>query len=164
MIWHGDFMDGGRHWNNRGLGFQPPSGKDVIHLPKGLAFTTLAAGDSPWPVPEYRTEEISFEGYVLDKFQRPTFNYNRDGVSITDRFIPVAPLSEGQVGKIRRVLKFFGNDPPLNLYLRWAMEALPNRMGLFLKINLSFQPRVGEYSPAVLTFVCPLILRVKNPN
>jgi len=143
MIWHGDFMDGGRHWNNRGLGFQPPSGKDVIHLPKGLAFTTLAAGDSPWPVPEYRTEEISFEGYVLDKFQRPTFNYNRDGVSITDRFIPVAPLSEGQVGKIRRVLKFFGNDPPLNLYLRLGHGGFAQQNGTFSKDQLVISAKGG---------------------
>ena len=115
MIWHGEFIDGARHWIGRGQGFQPPAGSDVIRLPEGVVISELEKANSIWPGSEYRTKEIDFQGYVLDKFQRPTFRYSRQGVSITDKTIPVASTSTEKPGTIRRMLKFTGKEPPSNL-------------------------------------------------
>ncbi len=120
MIWHGEFIDGARHWIGRGQGFQPPAGSDVIRLPEGVVISELEKANSIWPGSEYRTKEIDFQGYVLDKFQRPTFRYSRQGVSITDKTIPVASASTEKPGTIRRMLKFTGKEPPSNLYLLLA--------------------------------------------
>ena len=120
MIWHGEFIDGARHWIGRGQGFQPPAGSDVIRLPEGVVISELEKANSIWPGSEYRTKEIDFQGYVLDKFQRPTFRYSRQGVSITDKTIPVASVSTEKPGMIRRMLKFTGKEPPSNLYLLLA--------------------------------------------
>ena len=162
MIWHGDFMDGGRHWIARGLGFQPPAGNDVIHLPEGLALTRLDTDDFPWPAPVYRTEDISFEGYTLGKRQRPTFKYILDEVLITDKFIPVLPSSEGKLGKIRRVLQFSGDDPPLNLYLRLAHGGFTQQNGTYLKDKLMIAVEGGEVLASNLDLRVPIIFKDKK--
>jgi azurin len=120
MIWHGEFIDGARHWIGRGQGFQPPAGSDVIRLPEGVVISELEKADSSWPSSEYRTNELDFKGYVLDQFQRPTFKYSRGAVSITDKSIPVASASAEKPGTIRRMLKFSGGEPSSNLYLLLA--------------------------------------------
>jgi hypothetical protein len=120
MIWHGEFIDGARHWIARGQGFQPPAGSDVIRLPEGVVITELDNADSVWPGSEYRTKELDFKGYVLDKLQRPTFQYERDKVTISDQSIPLASSSAEKPGMIRRILKFSGEKPPQNLYLLLA--------------------------------------------
>jgi hypothetical protein len=120
MIWHGEFIDGARHWIARGQGFQPPAGSDVIRLPEGVVITELDNADSIWPGSEYRTKELDFKGYVLDKLQRPTFQYERDKVTISDQSIPLASSSAEKPGMIRRILKFSGEKPPQNLYLLLA--------------------------------------------
>jgi len=132
MIWHGEFIDGARHWIGRGQGFQPPAGSDVIRLPEGVVITELEKADSIWPGSEYRTKEIDFKGYVLDKFQRPTFKYNRGPVSITDKSVPLASASAEKPGMIRRMLKFSGGDPSSNLYLLLAQ-------GKFQKEDTGYQ-------------------------
>jgi hypothetical protein len=132
MIWHGDFIDGARHWIARGQGFQPPAGSDVIRLPEGVVITELEKADSIWPGSEYRTNEIDFKGYVLDKFQRPTFKYNRGPVSITDKSVPLASASAEKPGMIRRMLKFSGGDLYSNLYLLLAQ-------GKFQKEDTGYQ-------------------------
>ena len=120
MIWHGEFIDGARHWIGRGQGFQPPAGSDVIRLPEGVVISELEKADSSWPSSEYRTNELDFKGYVLDQFQRPTFKYSRGAVSITDKSVPLASASAEKPGMIRRMLKFSGGDPSSNLYLLLA--------------------------------------------
>lgn len=132
MIWHGEFIDGARHWIGRGQGFQPPAGSDVIRLPEGVVITELEKADSIWPGSEYRTKEIDFKGYVLDKFQRPTFKYSRGEVSITDKSVPIASASAEKPGMIRRMLKFSGGDPSSNLYLLLAQ-------GKFQKEDTGYQ-------------------------
>ena len=132
MIWHGEFINGARHWIARGQGFQPPAGNDVLRLPEGLAIAKLNSSDSSWPESEYRTKELAFGGYVLDKMQRPTFKYSRNKVSITDKAIPIADTSEGIPGKIKRLIRFSAKEGPTNLYFRIAE-------GNFEKKDDSFQ-------------------------
>ena len=144
MIWHGEFIDGARHWIGRGQGFQPPAGSDVIRLPEGLAITELEKPDSPWPDYEYRTKELEFDGYVLDKMQRPTFKYSRDEISIMDKPVPVGSSSEGKPGVIRRTLKFFGKENSTNLYLRLAQGNFEKDRGTFSNNELSLSVKGAE--------------------
>ena len=144
MIWHGDFIDGARHWIARGQGFQPPAGNDVIRLPEGLAIAELKSKDSAWPESEYRTKELEFDGYVLDKMQRPTFKYSRDEISITDKPVPVGSSFEEKPGVIRRTLKFVGKGNSTNLYLRLAQGNFEKDKDTFSNTELSLSVKGGE--------------------
>ena len=144
MIWHGEFIDGARHWIGRGQGFQPPAGNDVIRLPEGLAIAELMTKDSAWPESEYRTKELEFDGYVLDKMQRPTFKYSRDEISITDKPVPVGSSSEEKPGVIRRTLKFVGKGNSTNLYLRLAQGNFKKDKDTFSNSELSLSLEGGE--------------------
>ena len=144
MIWHGEFIDGARHWIGRGQGFQPPAGSDVIRLPEGVVITELEEADSVWPGSEYRTKELDFKGYVLDKFQRPTFKYSREGVSITDKSIPVASAFAEKPGMILRTLKFLGKQTSPNLYLRLAQGNFEKEKDIFSNSDLSISVKGGE--------------------
>ena len=136
MIWQGDFIDGARHWKGRGQGYQPPAGEAVIKFPEGVAFATLESSDTAWPQAEYRTKDFRFRGYVLDKSQRPTFKYERGGVSIEDTPLPV-PAAEGEFGQIKRVIKLKAKDAPANLYFRIAQGGFEKKGDTFQSSELS---------------------------
>jgi cytochrome c553 len=84
MIWQGSFIDAKRHWTDRGVGFEPPLGDNVIYLPTGPAFAVLAKDDEPWPAKSSKDLGAKFLGYQLAKDQRPTFLYRYAGVDIED--------------------------------------------------------------------------------
>ena len=114
LIWTGDFIDGARHWVGRGQGYQPPSGDEVIQFPQGIAFATLESSDAAWPKAEYRTSELKFKGYKLNKKQQPTLLYERGNLKIEDTPQP------GE-NHIRRTLKITTTGKaPDNLYFRAA--------------------------------------------
>lgn len=92
MIWKGDFMDGGRHWVNRGQGFQPPSGEQVMTVNRGLSFAMLESQTTAWPAAADAKLKPQFKGYSLNKQQQPTFNYHFGPVAVKDF---AAPSSEG---------------------------------------------------------------------
>jgi len=144
MIWHGDFIDGARHWIARGQGFQPPAGNDVIRLPEGLAIAELKTRDSIWPESEYRTKELEFDGYVLDKLQRPTFKYSRDEISISDKPVPVSSSFDEKPGVINRTLKFVGKGNSQNLYFRLAQGNFDKDKDTFSNSELSLSVEGGE--------------------
>ena len=129
LIWQGDFMDGARHWNGRGQGYQPPAGDSVIKLPDGVAFATLNNADDVWPNAEYRTKDLRFRGYQLDKRQHPTFKYERDGISIEDT---PAPVIGEELNHFKRTLKLSGKQAPENLYFRAATGNIAEQDGGFL--------------------------------
>jgi mono/diheme cytochrome c family protein len=58
LIWTGDFMDGSRHWIDRGQGNQPPAGQNVVKLSGSPALSDGAR----------------FRGYKLDPAGNPTFS------------------------------------------------------------------------------------------
>jgi hypothetical protein len=84
MIWKGDFIDGGRHWINRGQGFQPPAGERVITLNRGIPFAILESQTSKWPNKADGKMEPRFKGYSLNKQQQPTFKYHFGPVAALD--------------------------------------------------------------------------------
>jgi hypothetical protein len=144
MIWHGEFIDGARHWIARGQGFQPPAGNDVIRLPEGIAIAELKTKYSPWPQSEYRTKELEFDGYFLDKMQRPTFKYSRDEISITDKPVPVGSSSEEKPGFIRRTLKFVDKGNSQNLYFRIAQGNFEKEKETFSNSEFSLSVEGGK--------------------
>ena len=143
MIWHGDFIDGARHWIARGQGFQPPAGNDVTRFPEGLAIAELKTQDSAWPKSEYRTQELEFDGYVLDKNQRPTFKYSRNQVSITDKAIPLAGSSAEVPSGFKRLILFSGKEGKDNLFFRLTAGAFEKKGDFYRGDELTIQVKGG---------------------
>ena len=122
LLWRGAFIDAARHWNSRGGGPQPPLGYDILR-PAGMATLPLATMSSPsadWPKlePLERATGYQFKGYHLDKQRLPTFNYEWNGVQVSDRFDPHGSGITAD-GKLVRTLTLKGKVPE-NSWLRIA--------------------------------------------
>ncbi|MGE9267493.1 MAG: hypothetical protein ACQKBY_05305, partial [Verrucomicrobiales bacterium] len=99
LVWRGKFMDGGRHWVNRGQGFQAPAGEDVTALNRGPAFARLADEKSPWPESWQADLQARFRGYELDDKGRPEFLYEVGGRAVRDCILPA-----GESAGMKRVV------------------------------------------------------------
>ncbi|NNM30411.1 MAG: c-type cytochrome, partial [Akkermansiaceae bacterium] len=75
LLWTGNFMDGGRHWTNRGQGNQPPAGTKVVKISGGPAFAALESQTTPWPAAYGEALAPVFRGYKFNAAQEPTFFY-----------------------------------------------------------------------------------------
>jgi len=118
MIWQGAFIDASRHWTNRGEGFQPPLGDNVLKLPPGLTFAVLEKENDPWPTKPAKELGYRFRGYRLTPDQRPTFQYSFGDIGIED--FPNAV--EGKPNPIiRRRLTMTARQAPTNLWFRAAV-------------------------------------------
>ena len=84
MVWKGDFMDGGRHWINRGQGFQSPSGDRLMTVNRGIPFAMLESQTTAWPKASDENLKPLFKGYNLNKQQQPAFNYHFGPVKVQD--------------------------------------------------------------------------------
>lgn len=114
LIWRGAFIDAARHWIDRGAGYQPPLGFDLLR-PAGersLPFAVRGSADGAWPELEKkkRAEGYEWKGYELDAKRFPTFSYTWHGVDVTDRFDTEGDGVAGQ-GKLIRTIKLSGNIP-----------------------------------------------------
>lgn len=89
MMWQGAFIDASRHRNDRGAGFEPPLGENIIRPPVGVSFAFLEDAAAVWPEFSGRKAGYRNRGYELDQERRPTFLYEFDGLKVTDRFVPV---------------------------------------------------------------------------
>ncbi|HEY7330263.1 MAG TPA: cytochrome c [Gemmataceae bacterium] len=118
LIWQGDFLDVARHWNDRGAGFEPPLGDNVVHLPPGVAFAVLTKDDDPWPDRSAKELGYQFRGYRTSADGRPTFLYTCCGARIED--FPNAVAGKPSPS-IRRVLTLMANKPLANLWFRAAV-------------------------------------------
>jgi mono/diheme cytochrome c family protein len=94
MVWHGAFMDGAKHWNGRGQGFQPPSGHYLVSLKRAQAIAQLPDAQAPWPKlklgnnDDDRARGLRFRGYKLVAGNRPVFRYSAGNTMIEDYIIP----------------------------------------------------------------------------
>lgn len=107
QYWRGDFVDAAPHWNGRGSGSKI-IGEPGIKVATGLPFQELESLDESW-VPfsegkikyerdkaepqkditfDIRHPDYQFRGYRLDKNRFPTFNYDYQGMKVTDTFTP----------------------------------------------------------------------------
>lgn len=95
LMWAGGFIDAGRHWTNRGQGFQPPLSDDVVKLTSQRFLPPAAL----------------FKGYSLDPDGNPTFHIRLDGQLLSDAFAP------GPDGTLVRTLSLSGGASVLEIPL-----------------------------------------------
>ncbi len=141
MAWHGAFMDGAKHWNGRGQGFQPPSGHYLISLERAQAIAQLPDAKAPWPElktgnnDDDRAKGLRFRGYKLGKSQRPVFRYSAGETMIEDYVIPQG----GPLPSYTRQITFSGSGK--YYYLAGADGSIEKRgnswkVGKTLKVTL----------------------------
>lgn len=103
MFWQGGFIDAARHWTDRGVGFEPPLGDNILKLPGGVSFSFLSTEKDAWPTQSAKALGYRFLGYRTTPDHRPTFLYSLNGVKIEDFPTAVAtppppPLPKGSGG------------------------------------------------------------------
>jgi cytochrome c2 len=119
MIWQGAFIDASRHWTDRGAGFEPPAGDNIVHFPSTVAFAILNRPDQPWPKQSAREMSgYQFNGYRLTSDERPTFLYTIRGVKIEDFPNAVAGTT---CASIRRTITLSADAPVEKLFFRAAV-------------------------------------------
>ncbi len=122
LIWQGAFMDASRHWTDRGVGYQPPLGDNVIRMPEGVAFAELDKANESWPTKPARELGWQFRGYHLSKDGRPTFLYSFKGFRIED-FPNAVPGKANPV--LQRKITISAGPATANL---WYRAAVANRI------------------------------------
>ncbi|HZU37521.1 MAG TPA: hypothetical protein VFA18_16490, partial [Gemmataceae bacterium] len=152
LLWQGAFMDAARHWTDRGEGWEPPLGDNVLHLPEGVSFAFLARDTDAWPTHSAREMAgYQFHGYRLTRDQRPTFMYSVGPVRIDD--FPQAVAASGKdAPSFRRVLTLHGARATGTLWFRAAVadkiEALSNgwyRIGDYkMRLEGADKPRLRQ--------------------
>ncbi|HZZ78202.1 MAG TPA: c-type cytochrome [Gemmataceae bacterium] len=118
MIWQGLFIDARRHWTDRGVGFEPPMGDNIMHLPTGVSFYVLSQPDEPWPTKSAKDLSYKFLGYNVTDDQRPTFRYKFHDITIEDT--PNAVETKLNPA-IRRTITLKTENPIDKLYYRAAV-------------------------------------------
>jgi mono/diheme cytochrome c family protein len=148
-IWQGAFLDATRHWTDRGAGFEPPLGDNIVHLPAGVAFAVLEKENDPWPSKSARDLGYRFRGYRLTPDQRPTFLYALGGVQVED--FPNAVAGK-PAPSLRRTLTLTAERPVKGLWFRAAaadkVEALPN--GWYRVNGGEYRIRIESGAPPVI--------------
>ena len=120
LIWQGAFIDAGKHWTDRGEGFQGPLGDNVVALPPGPEFATLRSREEAWPANPSGGLTPKFRGYRLDKLSKPTFTYELGPIRVED--FPEAVAGKGDAEpSIRRTLILAAKGPIDAAYFRAAV-------------------------------------------
>jgi mono/diheme cytochrome c family protein len=84
LIWTGKFIDAGRHWTDRGIGNQPPAGKNIVKLTGKPVFPANA----------------SAQGYILDSAGNPTFATSVGKLKVLDSYTSSPPATLVRVIKV----------------------------------------------------------------
>ena len=116
LLWHGSFMDAGRHWTGRGQGFQPPLGDNVLSLGQSPTLAVLESRDATWPSGEIKKQGYQFLGYQLGDKRKPTFIYSLNDVLVKD--YPDPESDGGEFPALDRTLQLTSDTEQLNLFLR----------------------------------------------
>jgi hypothetical protein len=132
LIWHGRFIDAGKHWEGRGPGNQAPLGDHVMKLEETAPIAVLDSPNAAWPKQPPREAGYRFRGYRLDAEGRPQFQYTSPAVSVEDFPKPMAGSGGGGEAGFKRQLKLTatGIKPNEVAYFRAAaagkIEKLPD--------------------------------------
>lgn len=145
-IWRGEFIEASGVWRGQGHGNVRVQGQGVVTFPEGPAFASLESLEQDWPkAAGKRSPGFQFRGYTLDDKQRPTFEYEFNGIQIRDAFLDVKG-ADGR-GFLRRTLSWKSDSATGDLYFRIAGEMpienlneMNYRIGKSLRIRL---PREG---------------------
>ncbi len=117
LLWQGAFIDAARHWTDRGEGYQPPLGDNVLKLHAGAPFAVLAKPDAAWPTAPVKEQGWKFTGYHLTPDDRPTFQYAQGELKVEDFPNPTS----GKEPSLRRTLKLTAPGGVKDLYFRAAV-------------------------------------------
>jgi hypothetical protein len=117
LLWQGRFMDGSRHWNGRGDGFQPPLGEKVIKRIAGAPLAVLAEANTPWPKEVGKEAGYQFRGYQLDELRRPTFFYRFGTIEVEEK---PQGTEQGKERGLSRTISLQAAQPVDKLYYRAA--------------------------------------------
>jgi mono/diheme cytochrome c family protein len=117
MLWQGTFIDAGRHWTDRGVGFEAPAGDNLLHLPGGAPFAVLHKPDESWPSRAPKATGYRFLGYRLTADERPTFRYAFGDLTVEDFPEPTASKETS----LRRTLNVSATNPADGLVFRAAV-------------------------------------------
>ncbi|MBS0264937.1 MAG: DUF1080 domain-containing protein [Planctomycetes bacterium] len=122
LIWHGRFIDAGKHWEGRGPGFQSPLGDHVMKLEETAALAVLDSPNAAWPGQNPRELGYRFQGYQLDRDGRPHFRYTTPAFSVEDFPKPVTgSAGGGEAGFVRRLsITATALKPQTTVYFRAA--------------------------------------------
>jgi len=115
LLWQGEFMNAARHWTDRGVGYEPPAGDNILRLPGGAPLARLASPEAAWPSDDARKLGWSFKGYRLDDKDRPTFLYRLGDIAVED--FPT-PERRGKQTVLRRTLSVTAPAGVVDLYYR----------------------------------------------
>lgn len=118
MIWQGAFIDANRHWNGRGVGFEPPLGDNVLKFADGPTVALLADANAAWPQQSAKELGYRFRGYRLGAQRKPTFFYDLGNVRVEDY---LTPYGDSDVYVFRRTLTLKSDKPEGNLWYRAAV-------------------------------------------
>ncbi|MDH3583548.1 MAG: PA14 domain-containing protein [Phycisphaerae bacterium] len=151
MIWLGPFMDGAKHWNGRGQGFQPPSGHSVQKLVAGVPLAELSSLTVPWPDALRKSNELRdpghfrFRGYRLDENRFPTFLYTWKNLQVSDFPKAVTPdLISGSPGAIKRSILIKGSAENANLYFLAAAGTKITKSGKRYEVDESYAVEIDN--------------------
>ena len=151
LIWHGAFIDAGKHWRGRGQGFQGPLGDHVMSLVRGAPFAVMESGDSKWPKEKSRELGFRFKGYKLSSEGRPAFRYEWNNLRVTDTLVPVVKKPDAG---FQRTLSISTDARVENLFFRAAggkeIKALDENTWL---VNNAIRMRVNKNQGSLDAFV-----------
>ena len=116
LLWHGSFMDAGRHWNGRGQGFQPPLGDNVLSFQQSPALAILESHESKWPTGDIKKQGYKFLGYQLGDSRKPTFLYQLNKMRVVD--YPNPEVGGGEFPALDRTLTISSEKDERNLFVR----------------------------------------------
>jgi mono/diheme cytochrome c family protein len=117
LLWQGGFIDASRHWVDRGAGYQPPLGDNILTLTKGSSFATLDSQNALWPKEPAKALGYRFRGYRLAKDDRPTFLYDLGPIHVED--FPDAVAGK-ENPSLRRTMTLKSAAPIAGLWYRAA--------------------------------------------
>jgi hypothetical protein len=130
LAWRGAFIDAARHWRDRGGGHQSPLGYDTF---RPVEMSAPFAIGTDWPKVQKgeRPSGYIWRGYKLDAKRIPTFEYEWQGIKVTDRIEPSGDAVTG-TGKLTRVLELDGRIPEGALFRVANAKKITPRDGAFL--------------------------------
>jgi mono/diheme cytochrome c family protein len=135
LIWTGAFMDGSRHWVERGQGNQPPAGEDVVKLTSSPVFP----------------KEARFRGYKLDPAGNPTFAVQIGSLTLLDSWKPAdAPdvVAVGRQPALHREISLKGQGAAVELLISDRFESK-----LFDDQELSFGDQFFVHTDGEVNFI-----------
>jgi hypothetical protein len=118
LLWTGLFMDGSKHWTDRGAGNQPPAGQNVIKVNQGPSFAILASQTTAWPDKFADDFKGRFYGYKLNARQEPTFSFTVGGLQVED--LPQPILGRNKFGLQRAITIHVADAAPTGVHFRAA--------------------------------------------